>query len=216
MFDESFAIPDWRITRNRIEAVFRSTDFASGMAFAGDVAHAADLAGHHPDLDVRYPGVVHVVLTTHAVGGLTSSDGELAATISRIAADAGLTSEAVVAQTVEIAIDAMDIDLVRPFWQAVLGYVEEAPSTARGQVDALLDPLRIGPSVWFQQMDRPRPQRNRIHLDVTVAADVADARIAAAVDAGGTLVSDDEARAFWVLADPEGNEACVCTWQDRD
>jgi hypothetical protein len=37
----------------------------------------------------------------------------------------------------------------------------------------------------------------------------------AAVAAGGTLVSDDEAPAFWVLADPEGNRMCLCTWQER-
>ena len=64
-------------------------------------------------------------------------------------------------------------------------------------------------------MDAERPQRNRVHLDVTVAHDEADARVAAAIAAGGRLVSDEHARAFWVLADAEGNEACVCTWQDR-
>jgi 4a-hydroxytetrahydrobiopterin dehydratase len=65
-------------------------------------------------------------------------------------------------------------------------------------------------------MDAPRPQRNRIHFDVSVAHDEAQERIAAAVAAGGTLTYDAEAPAFWVLADPEGNEACVTTWQGRD
>ena len=65
-------------------------------------------------------------------------------------------------------------------------------------------------------MDAARPQRNRIHLDVTVPHDVARTRVAATLAAGGTLLSDDAARAFWVLADAEGNEVCVCTWQDRD
>ena len=116
----------------------------------------------------------------------------------------------------EVAIDALDIDAVRPFWQAVLGYVEEPPRTPGGQVHAVVDPNRIGPAFWFQQMDAPRPQRNRIHLDVTVSHDVAEERVAAAIAAGGTLVSAERARAFWILADPEGNEACVCTWQDRD
>ena len=64
-------------------------------------------------------------------------------------------------------------------------------------------------------MDAPRPQRNRIHIDVIVPEDEVDDRIQAALAAGGTLVSDAEARAFWVLADPEGNEACLCTWEDR-
>ena len=64
-------------------------------------------------------------------------------------------------------------------------------------------------------MDAPRPQRNRVHLDVTVAHDVAEARVDAALAAGGRLVDDSHARAFWVLADVEGNEACVSTWLDR-
>jgi 4a-hydroxytetrahydrobiopterin dehydratase len=39
-------------------------------------------------------------------------------------------------------------------------------------------------------------------------------RIDAAVAAGGTLVSDKEAPSFWVLADPQGNQVCLCTWQE--
>ena len=115
---------------------------------------------------------------------------------------------------VEIAIDAMDIDAVRPFWQAVLGYVPEHAGEGE-QVTAIIDPEGLGPSVWFQQMDEPRTERNRIHLDVDVPHDVAEERVAAALAAGGTLVSDARAKAFWVLADAEGNEACICTWQDR-
>ena len=113
---------------------------------------------------------------------------------------------------IEIGIDAMDIARIRPFWQAVLGYVDERPERANG----LVDPLGQGPAVWFQQMDAPRPQRNRIHFDVSVPHDEAHQRIAATVAAGGTLVYDAEAPAFWVLADPEGNEACITTWQGRD
>ena len=67
----------------------------------------------------------------------------------------------------------------------------------------------------FQQMDEPRTDRNRFHLDISVPHDVAERRVAAAIAAGGTLVSDRRAKAFWVLADADGNEACICTWQDR-
>jgi 4a-hydroxytetrahydrobiopterin dehydratase len=65
-------------------------------------------------------------------------------------------------------------------------------------------------------MDAPRPQRNRIHIDVSVPHDQAQARLEAALAAGGRLLSDAEAPAFWVLADPEGNGACITTWQARD
>jgi 4a-hydroxytetrahydrobiopterin dehydratase len=89
----------------------------------------------------------------------------------------------------------------------VLGYRERG-----GQ---LVDPAGVGPSVWFQEMTEPRPDRNRIHVDVSVPHDVAEQRVSDALDAGGVLVSDAHARAWWVLADAEGNEACVTTWQDR-
>lgn len=46
--------------------------------------------------------------------------------------------------------------------------------------------------------------------------DEAQRRIRAALAAGGTLVSDAEAPAFWILADAEGNEACITTWPGRD
>ena len=209
-------LDDWRAVLGRIEATFRAPGFSAGTAFAHIVAEAGDAADHHPDIDVRYPGRVRIALMTHATGGLTTLDVDLARTISRLAAEHGLTSEPTLVTRTEIAIDAIDIDAVRPFWQAVLAYKDEAPSTPGGQVRALIDPLRIGPAVWFQQMDAPRPQRNRIHIDVTVAHDEAEARIAAAVAAGGRLLTDEYARSFWVLADPEGNEACICTWQDRD
>jgi 4a-hydroxytetrahydrobiopterin dehydratase len=117
-------------------------------------------------------------------------------------------------QLLEIAVDALDIPAVRPFWQAVTGYVDEAGS--HGPTDPLVDPAGQGPAVWFQQMDRPRPQRNRIHLDVSVPHDAARARVDAALAAGGVLVSDRRAPAFWVLADAEGNEVCITTWQGRD
>jgi hypothetical protein len=95
-----------------------------------------------------------------------------------------------------------------------LAYVDEPGGS--GPEDPLVDPLGQGPAVWFQQMDAPRPQRNRIHLDVSVPHDEAEARTQATLAAGGTLRSDAAAPAFWVLADPEGNEACVTTWQGRD
>jgi glyoxalase superfamily protein len=74
------------------------------------------------------------------------------------------------------------------------------------------DPRGRGASFWFQQMDAPRPQRNRIHIDVWVAHDQAEARVAAALAAGGRLVTDEHAPAWWTLADAEGNEVDVATW----
>jgi 4a-hydroxytetrahydrobiopterin dehydratase len=215
-FNQRTDLPDWRQLLGAIETTFRAGDFAKAAALVDQIASAANAANHHPDIDLRYPDRVHVTLTTHSARGLTTADADMAKTISALALAAGATSEPSAPMRVEVAIDALDIDLVRPFWQALLGYVEEKPSKPGAQIDAIRDPTGVGPAFWFQQMDAPRPQRNRIHLDVTVPHDIADQRVAAALDAGGHLVTAEYARSFWVLADPEGNEACICTWQDRD
>jgi 4a-hydroxytetrahydrobiopterin dehydratase len=55
--------------------------------------------------------------------------------------------------------------------------------------------------------------RQRFHVDVHVDPDQAQGRIDAALAGGGTLVSDEHAPSFTVIADPEGNKACVCTWR---
>jgi 4a-hydroxytetrahydrobiopterin dehydratase len=155
-------------------------------------------------------------LQSAAVGAVTGRDIRLAHEVSGALAARGLhtTTGRGSLQLMEIAIDALDIPAVRPFWKAITGYVDESgPSDLSA---GMIDPMGHGPAIWFQQMDAPRPQRNRIHLDIDVPHDVAGARIDAALAAGGTLLSDQAAPAFWVLADPEGNEACICTWQGRD
>ena len=93
------------------------------------------------------------------------------------------------------------------------GYVDK-PAGSGGW--GIVDPLGESPEVWFQAMQEPRPQRNRVHLDIAVPHEEAEAPVSAALAAGGVLVSAARARAWWILADAEGNEVCICTWQDRD
>ena len=202
---------EWRYVLGTLRATFRAGSFPDATAFASSVAVAAEAAQHHPDIDIRHPDHVHVTLTTHHVGGVTTHDTKLANQIDALAsaADVQPVPAAIgTSQATELCIDTMDADLVRPFWAAIFAY-DTAPD------GSLVDPRRQGWSIWFQQMDEPRTERNRFHVDVSVAHDVADTRIAAAIAAGGTLVSDRRAKAFWILADADGNEACICTWQDR-
>ena len=206
---DALGLADWRYGLGSIQATYRAGSFPAATALAGAIAELAEAQAHHPDLDIRYPDRVTVRLTTHQIEELSERDARLAESITALAAERSATPEPLTAQSVEIAIDALDIDAVRPFWVAVLGYTADSYGN-------LVDPLRRGPTVWFQQMDAPRPQRNRLHFDITVPHDVAEQRVAAALATGGVLVSDAAARAFWVLADAEGNEACVCTWQDRE
>ena len=131
----------------------------------------------------------------------------LARAISDRAATEGLTAAPGQARLQEIAIDVLDMAAVKPFWQAAFAYEDDG-------TDAIIDPLRLGPPVWFQPMDALRPERNHIHIDITVPHDVAEQRVADVVAAGGTVRYRHD-RAFTVLADPEGNEVCICTWLDR-
>ena len=62
----------------------------------------------------------------------------------------------------------------------------------------------------------PRRQRNRIHVDVSLPRVEAEARVQAALAAGGTLVSDAHAPMWWTLADPEGNEVDIAAHTDLD
>ena len=57
--------------------------------------------------------------------------------------------------------------------------------------------------------------RQRFHIDVWVPPEVAEQRIAAAVTAGGIIADDSQAPSYTMIADPDGNKACVCTTQDR-
>ncbi|MFP5322030.1 MAG: VOC family protein [Acidimicrobiia bacterium] len=206
--DRLEGLDDWRVVLSSLQATFRAPAFPAAGRLISAIADAAEAADHHPDVALTYPGRVRVSLTTHAIGGLSTHDVDLARHVSQLAADAGATAEPAEPQAVELAIDTMDADRIRPFWAAVLDYREQADGS-------LADPRGWGAPVWFQQMDEPRTERNRFHVDVSVPHDQARARIDAALGAGGTLVTDRWARSFWVLADADGNEACVCTWQDR-
>jgi 4a-hydroxytetrahydrobiopterin dehydratase len=169
-------------------------------------------------LDLR-PGRLELTLHGAGAAGLTGREVAHAREIATAAAEMGLVLEPGAGgrrsvQALEIAVDAVDIAAVRPFWKAVLGYADERGGG--GPRDPIVDPLAQGPAVWFQQMSAPRAQRNRLHLDVSVPHDEAPARIRDALAAGGTLVSDARAPSFWVLADAEGNEVCLTTWLGRD
>lgn len=207
-FHEAQGVADWRVLFGGAWARFRTGSFSSGVALVDAIGELADAANHHPDVDLRYPTVT-VHLVTHDVGGLSQRDVALARAISVAAADLGIAAEPQDLQVVQIGIDALVGAEVLPFWRAVLGY------QVRHEIE-LVDPHDRWPRFWLQQMDVPRSGRNRMHVDVSVPHDQAEARIAAALAAGGRMVYDAEAPAFWTLADAEGNEVDIATWQGRE
>ena len=206
--DESLV--GWRKVLDRLVVRYETGDFNTGTTLVTRIAEAADRADHHPDVDLRYPHVT-VSLKSHDVNAITSRDLRLAREITELAADVGVREAAAAPDIVELALDTGDREEIKPFWQAILGH--RAPEDVP---DELRDSAERTPSVWFQDSDSHAPDRQRWHLDISVPHDVAQERIQAALDAGGTLVSDQRAPAFWVLADSDGNQACICTWQSRD
>jgi 4a-hydroxytetrahydrobiopterin dehydratase len=189
-------LPDWRWLVSRLHAHFATGDFATGLALVDAIGALAEAANHHPDVELHY-GLVRVTLVSHDAGGVTSRDLELARSISEAAAEHGVAADPSRLSVFEIALDTADADAVRPFWKAVLGVEESA--------DGDLFPL------WFQETDAHPEPRQRFHVDVTVPLEEAQGRIAAALAAGGTLVSDEHAPSFTVLADAQGNKACIAT-----
>ncbi len=202
-------LEDWRVLSSVMVATFRADGYATATAFAHQVGCLADEADHHPDLEVRYPGRVRVDLTTHASGGITELDVALARQISTLAAASSVVSETTMPQTVEVVIDALHPEEIRPFWAAAVGYLDEPHTEEEGWV--LVDPQRTNPTIRFGQMDAARPQRSRTHLDVIVPREAAEERLAGMLSSGGRLVAGEDRSALWVVVDPEGNEVCLRT-----
>ena len=202
-------LDDWRWVLDKLVARFETGDFNTGAALVTKIAEAADEANHHPDVDLRYPHLT-ITLKSHDVEAITQRDVRLAHRISELAAEAGVSASTDAADVIEIALDTPDHPRVKPFWLALLGY-----DTNPDHDNDLRDSAGRNPTLWFQKTDSEEPDRQRFHLDVSVPADAAQARLRAVLDAGGTLVSDEEAPAFWVVADADGNQACICTWEGR-
>ena len=200
-FHAADGVGDWRCLYHLVSAHFPTRSLAEGVTLATAIdGLTEDDEEQYLAVDLRPAGVTV---------SMSRRDVTLARRISAAAARLGLAADPAAVQLINVTLDALVGARVLPFWQAVLGY-------RRIGDDYLADPARRGPGLGFQPMDPARPQRNRLHLDVAVPHDQAEARIAAALAAGGRLVSDAHAPKWWVLADAEGNEACVATWEGRE
>ncbi len=202
-------LDDWRMLAQALHARFRTGDFVRGLAFVTAVAEAAELADHHPDVTLTYP-YVDLELVSHDVGRLTQRDVDLARRISEIARDQEIRADPTALAEIELALDTADLAAIGPFWAALL---TGSPASLTG--NDVVDPAGRVPLLWFQDTDPHDTPRQRFHIDLWVPHDQAEDRIAAAVAAGGRVVDDAQAPSFVVLADSEGNRACVCTCLDR-
>ena len=201
-------LDDWRQLAQALHARFLTGDFVTGLRFVTSVAEAAERADHHPDVTLTYP-FVDIRLVSHDVSLVTRRDLDLARRISEIAREQGIGARPSAPTQFELALDTADVAAIGPFWAALL---TGSPDSLKG--NNVVDPAGRVPLLWFQHTDAHETPRQRFHLDVWVPHDVAEERIAAAVAAGGRVVDDKRAPSFVVLADPEGNRACVCTCLD--
>ncbi|GGD19709.1 4a-hydroxytetrahydrobiopterin dehydratase [Nocardioides daphniae] len=200
------ALADWRLLQGALHARFRTGTFAVGLELVNRIGALAEEMDHHPDLDLRYPHL-NVRLLSHDAGGVTGRDVRLARKISHAASDLGINADPDALSVFDLALDTPDADRVRPFWAALLAAEDKGG-------DEVHDDSAAVPLLWFQASGAQEP-RQRFHVDVTVPPEQAGARIEAALAAGGTLVSDADAPSFTVLADPDGNRACICTVLER-
>ena len=213
-FREAEGTRDWPVLSDGATTFFPTGSVASAARLVQAIGELEGIDEHRPGIDVRAGGVTVRLLTAASDWwGMSRRDVELARRISAVAAELGLSADPSVVQSVEpIVIGALDIKKVMPFWQALMGYERRADSPD----EDLVDPRGRGPGIWFEQVEGPRAGRNRMHLAVWVPYGQAEARVAAAVAAGGTVIYDKQAPAWWTLADAEGNEADVSTSMNRE
>jgi hypothetical protein len=206
---ESTGTADWQAVFSAI-ACYRVTSPAQQRDLAAAAAALADGAGFPLLVDLR-PGLVIIDSGKDRweadAHGLELDFADLAARLQTAARETAATADPELPRFVQLFLDAADVDAVRAFWLAALGYTPDR----RAGVSDIHDPRGLNPVLVFQELDASeterRRQRNRIHVELAVPSDRARARLATAVAAGGRLLDGSEGR--WRVADPEGNELVI-------
>ncbi len=213
-FHQADGAQDWRVLSEGACAFFRTGSFAAGARFVQAISELEGLEPNRPDVDLRHDGVtVRVITINDQHWGMSERDLDMARRISALAREQGLEADPSAVQTLLVIPGAPDTAAIMPFWRAVLGYEPRADSPDEDLVDA----RRRGADFWFEAMDEPRGDGGgAIHVAVWVAPELAEARVAAAIAAGGRIVRDDRAPSWWTLADAAGNEADIATTSGRD
>jgi 4a-hydroxytetrahydrobiopterin dehydratase len=147
------------------------------------------------------------VKLTREVWATEARHVEVARAISEIARQHGASADRGAVQEVQLAVAAKPESIDLGFWRAVLGYAAMADDNG-------IDPLGQGSTVWMQDLDSAKPLRHAMHVDVSVAREHAEARMQAAVAAGGRVVDESNAPGWWILADRAGNKVCIASWPD--
>ncbi len=110
---------------------------------------------------------------------------------------------------IELGLDTAQSETIAPVWAALLTGNAEAQGHGSPS-DEIRDATGRVPNLWFGDADEHETPRQRFHVEVYVAPEVAEQRIAAAVAAGGTVVDDSDAPSLTVIADQDGNRGVLC------
>lgn len=213
-------LTDWRKLAQGLHARYLVDGFSIGARFVAAVGEAGDALGHHPRVSIG-KGYVDLELvsddaiyrddegTEHVVEWVTQQDIDLARRITEIAADHQLAADPSAVSEVELGLDTARSATIAPVWAALL--TGSADSQGRGTPsDEVRDATARVPNLWFGDADEHETPGQRFHVEVYVAPEVAEQRVAAAVAAGGTVIDDSEAPSLTVIADQDGNRGVVC------
>jgi 4a-hydroxytetrahydrobiopterin dehydratase len=198
-------VDDWVVLHGGATAVFRVGSLVEAAGLAEAIAQVTGLDGSGTLLTVASDRLT--VRLTRDLWQLEPRHVELARAVSAVARSNGVRADRSAVQEVQLAIAAKPDAIDLGFWRAVLGYAPMADDNA-------VDPLGHGSTVWMQELDAAKPLQHAMHVDVSVAREHAEVRLAAAVAAGGRIVDESEAPSSWILADRAGNKVCIAAWPD--
>jgi 4a-hydroxytetrahydrobiopterin dehydratase len=212
-FHEADGTADWRVLGEGAHAFYRTRSLAESARLVDAIGALPGVDDHVPEIDVRRTGVTVRLLTKQSdTYGMSTRDVELASAISAAAHNLGLSADPSVVRSFLVVPGAGSGSAIMPFWEAALGYIRRPDSPE----EDLVDPDDRLPGFWFEDMQELRGDGGgAIHVAIWLPYEVAEARVAAALAAGGHLVRD-RAPMWWTLADSAGNEIDISTVKGRD
>ncbi|MDP9468580.1 MAG: hypothetical protein M3P32_07580, partial [Chloroflexota bacterium] len=172
-------LDDWVVLHGGATAVFRTGSLADAARLALAIGEVAGFEGSGAVLTIADSSLS--VRLTRDLWMLEPRHIELARDVSAEAELHGAVADRAAVQEVQLAISAKADGVDLDFWRAVLGYAPMSPDNA-------VDPLGHGTTIWMQELDAAKPLRHAMHVDVSVAREHAEARLAAALAAGGRIV----------------------------
>jgi 4a-hydroxytetrahydrobiopterin dehydratase len=198
-------LDDWVVLHGGPVAAFRVESLPEAGRLASAVAEVSGLTDRNVALTATQRWLT--VRLTREVFGIEERHIQLARAVSAVAREHGARADRAAVQEVQFAVAAKPESIDVDFWRAVLGYDTLAPDNG-------LDPLGHSSTIWMQDLNPEKPLRHAMHIDVSVAHEHAETRLAAALAAGGQIVDDSRAPGGWILSDRAGNKVCIAAWPD--